>query len=71
VAPENLENIFCRAPLVAQCFVHGDSLQAFLVAVVVPDEEFVAKWSKQNGNKKVSEQESSKRFTHQSFFLFL
>ena len=37
------------SPLVAQVFVYGDSLQAVLVAIVVPDEEQVKKWAADNG----------------------
>ena len=39
VAAEKIENILVTAPLVAQVFVYGDSLQSVLVAVVVPDVE--------------------------------
>ena len=37
VALENVENIYSGAPIVAQLYVHGDSLQSYLIAVVVPD----------------------------------
>ncbi|KAI0374775.1 acetyl-CoA synthetase-like protein [Pilatotrama ljubarskyi] len=37
VALENVENIYSGSPLVAQLYVHGDSLQSYLIAVVVPD----------------------------------
>jgi len=49
VAPEYLENVYTRSTFVAQCFVYGDSLQPSLIAVVIPDEEFLAGWSKKNG----------------------
>uniref|UniRef100_A0A8C5S685 Long-chain-fatty-acid--CoA ligase n=1 Tax=Laticauda laticaudata TaxID=8630 RepID=A0A8C5S685_LATLA len=39
IAPEKIENVYTRGPSVAQVFVHGDSLQSFLVGIVVPDEE--------------------------------
>ncbi|KAI7878455.1 acetyl-CoA synthetase-like protein [Lichtheimia hyalospora FSU 10163] len=39
VAPEKIENIYSKDTLVAQIFVHGDSLQNSLVGVVVPDPE--------------------------------
>ena len=44
VAPEKIENILTRSPLLAQCFVYGDSLQSALIAIVVPDEEPVRAW---------------------------
>lgn len=37
VALEKIENSYASAPLVAQLYVHGDSLQSYLLAVVVPD----------------------------------
>ncbi|KAL0079325.1 hypothetical protein J3Q64DRAFT_1664188 [Phycomyces blakesleeanus] len=37
IAPEKIENIYVKEPLVSQIFVHGDSLQPCLVAVIVPD----------------------------------
>ncbi|KAH9512975.1 Long-chain-fatty-acid--CoA ligase 5 [Bulinus truncatus] len=37
IAPEKIENIFAQSPYVAQVYVHGDSLQAFLVGIIVPD----------------------------------
>ncbi|CAM9937081.1 unnamed protein product, partial [Phaeothamnion confervicola] len=45
VAAEKIENIHSQSPLVAQSFVHGDSLQSCLVAVVVPDPDAVATWA--------------------------
>ncbi|KAM7417103.1 hypothetical protein PAMA_016964 [Pampus argenteus] len=46
IAPEKIENIYVRSDAVVQVFVHGDSLQACLVAVVVPDHEFLPGWAK-------------------------
>uniref|UniRef100_A0A3Q2CKM1 Long-chain-fatty-acid--CoA ligase n=1 Tax=Cyprinodon variegatus TaxID=28743 RepID=A0A3Q2CKM1_CYPVA len=37
IAPEKIENVYVRSGLVAQVFVHGDSLQSCLIAIVVPD----------------------------------
>ncbi|KAJ7582619.1 long-chain-fatty-acid-CoA ligase [Mycena floridula] len=37
VALEKIENTYSSCPVVAQIYVHGDSLQAFLLGVVVPD----------------------------------
>ena len=49
VAPEKIENVYARNKFVAQSFVYGDSLQAYLVAVVVPDAEILLPWAKQKG----------------------
>lgn len=37
VAPERIENILSAAPIIAQIFVYGHSLQSYLLAVVIPD----------------------------------
>ncbi|XP_062379369.1 long-chain-fatty-acid--CoA ligase 1a isoform X1 [Sardina pilchardus] len=49
IAPEKIENIYTRSDPVAQIFVHGDSLQACLVGVVVPDPDFLPGWAKKRG----------------------
>ena len=49
VAPEKIENAYVRSPFVAQIFVYGDSLQAELVGIVVPDPDFALPWAKQHG----------------------
>merc|ERR1712066_768989 len=48
IAPEKIENIYIRSSAAMQVFVHGDSLQAFLVVLVVPDPETFVAWCKEN-----------------------
>ncbi|KAI9983399.1 hypothetical protein PInf_007423 [Phytophthora infestans] len=45
VAPEKIEGIYIKSPLIAQAFVHGDSMKSYLVGIIVPDAEIVAKWA--------------------------
>ncbi|XP_027021023.1 long-chain-fatty-acid--CoA ligase 1b [Tachysurus fulvidraco] len=49
IAPEKIENIYIRSEAVAQAFVHGDSLQACLVAIIVPDPDFLRGWANKRG----------------------
>lgn len=49
VAAEKIENIYMRCQYVAQSFVEGDSLQPYLMGVMVPDEEVMIPWAKENG----------------------
>ncbi|CAN9508741.1 unnamed protein product [Ophioblennius macclurei] len=49
IAPEKIENVYIRSEPVAQVFVHGDSLQSSLVAVVVPDPEVLPGFAKRLG----------------------
>lgn len=48
VSAEKIENVINQSLLVGQSFVHGDSFQTYLVAIVVPDEEPVREWAKSN-----------------------
>ena len=48
MSAEKIENVINQSPLIGQSFVHGDSYQTYLVAVVVPDEEPVRAWAKSN-----------------------
>lgn len=49
IAPEKIENVYQRSEPVAQVFVHGESLQAFLIAIVVPDVETLCHWARKRG----------------------
>uniref|UniRef100_A0A3Q3J4M4 Long-chain-fatty-acid--CoA ligase n=1 Tax=Monopterus albus TaxID=43700 RepID=A0A3Q3J4M4_MONAL len=46
IAPEKIENVYIRSGPVGQVFVHGDSLQSCLVAIVVPDHEVLPRLAK-------------------------
>ncbi|KDQ16338.1 hypothetical protein BOTBODRAFT_31028 [Botryobasidium botryosum FD-172 SS1] len=49
VALEKVENTYSTCPIVAQIFVHGDSLQDHVLAVVVPDPDALAATAKRAG----------------------
>lgn len=49
LAPEKIENIYIGSAYVAQVYLYGDSLKAACIAIVVPDEEVLMKWAKDNG----------------------
>lgn len=42
MALERIEGLYAGSPCVEQIYVHGDSLREYLVAIVVPDPNFVA-----------------------------
>jgi len=44
IVPEKLERAYEQAPLVMQCFIHGDSMRNHIVAVVYPDPEQLKKY---------------------------
>ncbi|EAR92332.1 AMP-binding enzyme family protein (macronuclear) [Tetrahymena thermophila SB210] len=43
VSPEKIENIYIRARGVQEAFVHGDSLQTYCIAVIVPKPDEIVK----------------------------
>lgn len=45
IAPEKIENIIGKSVFTVNTFVYGDSYKSYLVALVVPDEAFIKKWS--------------------------
>ena len=49
IAPEKIENVYLRSPFVLQAFVYGNSLKAQLVAVVVPDPDYLLPWAGERG----------------------
>ncbi|VDN59562.1 unnamed protein product [Dracunculus medinensis] len=48
VAPDKIESVYSCAPCVQQIFVDGDSLERFLVAIVVPVESMMKNWFREN-----------------------
>ena len=55
VALERIENVYAACPIVQQIYVHGDSLQSYLLAIVVPDPVVLAKVASGVWKKQVSE----------------
>ncbi|XP_014781246.1 long-chain-fatty-acid--CoA ligase 5 [Octopus bimaculoides] len=49
IAPEKIENIYLLCPLISQIFVAGDSLQSYIVAIVVPNDENLLELAKLKG----------------------
>jgi len=56
VAPEKIENTYMKSKYVQLIFVHGDSLESYLVAMIVPDSEAVKEWAKKNNIEESWEQ---------------
>lgn len=49
IAPEKIENVYTKSPIIAQAFVYGDSFQHQLVAIIVPDAEAAPHFCKEHG----------------------
>uniref|UniRef100_A0A914D5H8 long-chain-fatty-acid--CoA ligase n=1 Tax=Acrobeloides nanus TaxID=290746 RepID=A0A914D5H8_9BILA len=65
VAPLKIENIYTNSSYVQQIYVDGDSLERFLIAVVVPEPAPLEKWyktkfGKEAGLEKICEQPEAK-----------
>ncbi|KAG6437489.1 hypothetical protein SASPL_102407 [Salvia splendens] len=45
IAPEKIENVYAKCKFVAQCFVYGDSLNSYLVAVICVDPDVLKDWA--------------------------
>jgi long-chain acyl-CoA synthetase len=50
VAPERIENVFSQSKYVSQCFIHGESLKASVVGILVPDSEVLLNWAEENNH---------------------
>lgn len=53
VAISRLEALYVHSPAIRQIFIHGTSERAYLVAVIVPDEDLVARLGAQGGQEAV------------------
>jgi long-chain acyl-CoA synthetase len=58
VALEKIENVYAACPVAQQIYVHGDSTQPYLLAVVVPDPVVLAKVASQVWNEEVNRPDS-------------
>ncbi len=50
IAPQRIEGILTLEPEIAQAMVYGDK-RPYLVAVIVPDPEWMEQWAMDNGRK--------------------
>ena len=58
VSLERIENVYAACPVVQQICVHGDPMQSYLLAVVIPDPVVLAKIASEVWKKRVSETDS-------------
>ena len=58
IAPEKLENVYVQSPYAAQIFVHGESTESWLLAVVVGEMDSIKKMAKEKGFLLVEEERS-------------
>jgi len=48
IRPEYIEGVYKQSPFIGSIFVHGNSDETYLVAIISPDFETVVPWAKQN-----------------------
>lgn len=48
IAVENIESTYSRCPLITSIWIYGNSFEAFLVGVVVPDRKALEDWAAMN-----------------------
>ncbi|XP_010546702.1 PREDICTED: long chain acyl-CoA synthetase 7, peroxisomal isoform X2 [Tarenaya hassleriana] len=51
IAPEKIENVYTKCKFVSQCFIHGDSFNSSLVAIVAVDPDVLRDWAASEGIK--------------------
>jgi len=49
IAPEKLENVLIKSKYVQQIFVHGESIESYIIAIIVPKKEAVIDFLKTKG----------------------
>jgi len=54
IRPEFIEGVYKRSMYVGNIFVHGNSDETYLVAVVYPDPEVLERWAIQNGLRSIT-----------------
>lgn len=59
VALEKIENVYSSNPIVSQIFVHGDGLQSYLVAVLIPDPILLSNIVSRFQDKRVSPEDAA------------
>lgn len=57
VALEKIENLYSSSSVISQIFVHGDSLQSYLLAVIIPDPVQLATLASRVLDKKIMPQD--------------
>lgn len=50
IAPEKIEQIYVRSPLIAQIFVDGNSLKSSTIGIAVPDPDTFVAWAAKHGH---------------------
>ena|ERR1700761_2303723 len=59
VALEKVENSYSSCPIVEQIYVHGDSLQSYLCAIVIPEPMALAKIASKVSGDSVSHEDGA------------
>ena len=69
IAPEKIEGVYMRTAMVGQIFVDGNSLESFVVAIVVPDAESALSWAKKNGLAEDFKEICRREVRHMSIYM--